>query len=422
MTPSPYTEDVLRGCFRVGDSGRWKIDLNTDLESVVQSAIARLNATPPSLSISPKADKSGTQFYSSDDIETSILLRATYRRLVKQYKIRLPNREAIISGILEAVSEATPYLVIRCDIRKFFESIDARPLVQRIIADTRTSPQLRLVLEHLYSVGGLPTNLAPRGLAISTVLSELLLVNFDESVRKFPGVHRYFRYADDMLLFTLPDCGALSEVERLVSGIGLSLNEKTEVTKVDSQTPKKPEVKARFSFLGYNFEATNRVRTFESRSFSVSIASQKLKKRQSRLIVALKAFAKDGDGRLLIDRVKYLSSNHSVYRTKHTRGSLREKIRTGIYYNYAHCGYYPGSERGRTRLEHHAFELVALDGSLSALLFGANSPYSAQVIKLPKPLIDELRLLSFAQGYKKRIIRRYSRDRVRQICRVWGNG
>lgn len=425
MPKSPYSKDALKGCFRVGDGGRWKVDLDIELDAVASSAASRVERRPVVLNLSSRTDASGVVHRFAADIETDLVLRATYRRLVKQYKIDLPNREVVISGILEAVSEGSPYAVTRCDIRSFYESIDAAPILKLITSDTRTDASLRAVVEWIYDADGgvVPPNSAPRGLAISTVLAELTLTGFDRAIRKLSGVHRYFRFADDMVIFHLPQYDILAEVHNLLSVLGLGVNEKTTVTHFESGKSNEAENANRknFDFLGYNFTANNNTSNFESREFSVSIAGAKLKKRKTRAYLALKSFKKHKDAPLLLDRLRYISSNQSIYRTKHSRGKLREKVRTGIYYNYSRCGNYPPSKQGRKKQTHPAFELVNLDGYVRTLLFSPNSEFSADILALPPAILAELKRISFAQGYRVRIIKRYSRARVAKMFKAWNN-
>lgn len=423
MSTSPYSKDALKGCFRVGDGGRWKVDLDTQLEAIANSAASRAEQRPVALSMSSRTDSAGLVHQFAADIETDLILRATYRRLVKQYKIQLPNREALISGILEAVSEGSPYAVTRCDIRSFYESIDAKPLINRITSDTRTDASLRAVIEWIYDVNGgvVPSNVVPRGLAISTVLAELTLSDFDKAIRKLPGVHRYFRFADDIAIFHLPQYDILSEVRDMLADLGLELNEKTTVSHFRSEKSNVPGATERenFDFLGYDFCASNLIKNYESREFFVSIAEKKIKKRQTRAYLSMKSFKKHKDALLLLDRLRYITSNQSIYRTKHSRGKPREKVRTGIYYNYIRCGYYPSSKLGRRKQNHTASELVRLDGYLKTLLFSPTSEFSADILALAPHFQAELRKLSFAQGYRERIVRRHTRARVAEIFRAW---
>ncbi len=424
MIPSPYSEEALKQQFRVGDAGKWKIDIEKNIANIVKSASDRAMSHAPALSIKSKHDKSGKKIYFAGDIETDLILRATYKRLIRQRSLFLPNREEIVSGIIEATSEASPYSVTKCDIRSFYESLNAEPIVNSILVDTRTSSDLKSVLRSIYSVTQIPRSVAPRGLAISTVFAELALKEFDNHIRKIPGVHRYFRYADDMTIFSLPGTSVISVIEDQLKSIGLELNDKTEFREIRAITKQiagnTAPIKV-YTYLGYEFSAEEDVAQYKTRGFGVSIAAGKIEKRKNRIFLSLHAFGRDADGALLLDRLNYLSTNRSVYKTKHARGSKKQKIRTGIHYNYARCGLYPQSNKGRIHTEHVASELVKLDVILKTALFSKNSEFFQLISALPAALQLELGAISFAQGYRKRLMKRFTRERVGKICRVWGN-
>lgn len=424
MIPSPYSEISLRQHFRVGDSGKWKVNIDKDIDEIVRSTSDRATSSPPVLLIKDKIDKSGKTIYFAGDIETDLILRATYKRLMRQFSLALPNRESIVSGIIEATSEASPYLVTKCDIRSFYESLDANPIIREILADTRTSPDLKSVLREIYLAAKIPQSVTPRGLAISTIFGELALKNFDNHIRKVPGVHRYFRYADDIIIFSLPETPVIAAVQEQLKPLGLELNEKTETQEVRAfanPTHTGSPLVSSYSYLGYEFAAEERIKQYRTREFIISIAPTKLTKRKTRLFLTLHSFMRDRDGSLLIDRLNYITTNRSIYKTKHTRGSRKQKIRTGIHYNYSRCGHYPASRKGRVHKAHSASELVRLDVVLKTALFGNNSEFRHAVSTLPLGQQSELRTISFAQGYKKRIMKRFTRDRVGKICKVWGH-
>ena len=350
MIPSPYTEEALKTHFRVGDSGKWKVDLEKDIDEIVKSASDRAGAIIPDLTIHSKTSKSGNIIYFAGDIETDLILRATYKRLARHYSIILPNREHIVSGIIEATSEACPYLVTKCDIRAFYESLNVEPIVREILVDTRFSRDLKSIMRAIYDSAKIPKSTSPRGLAISAVFAELALKEFDSRIRKIPSVHRYFRYADDIIVFSLPNRPLLPVIKSELKTLGLEINEKTENPEVRSNPPPtkaEDPVVPTYSFLGYAFSAEEKVDKYKTREFNISISSKKIKKTMTRMFLALHAFKKDENGHLLIDRLNYLSTNREIYKTKHNLGSKKQKIRTGIYYNYAKCGHYPSSKNGR---------------------------------------------------------------------------
>lgn len=423
MIPSPYSEKALKQEFRVGDSGRWKVDVEANIDAITQSAHARATSAAPALVINSKLDHSGKTIYFAGDIETALILRATYRRLSHQYSVTLPNRDEILNGIIEATSEASPYLVTKCDILDFYGNLNAKPIISSILANTRTSPELKEVIEAIYRAAGLSKSSTPRGLAISALIAELALKEFDQKVKKISGIHRYFRYADDIITFSLPATPVVSRITEYLDSMGLSLNDKTELITIDSQKKSKDLGQERrgFTYLGYEFSAFRLVGTFSSRKFQVLIAPKKVLKRKTRAFTALHAFSKDGDAALLLDRLIYLSTNRHVYKSRHSRGSRKQKIRTGMHYNYAKCGTYPEVKRGRTREKHNPVELIKLDVAIHAALFNSASEFNAAVSALPVNMQEKLRSISFAQGFKKRIMKRFTRERVGQICRVWGH-
>ncbi|SFE85657.1 antiviral reverse transcriptase Drt3a [Roseivivax sediminis] len=423
MLTSAFSPQAIANCLRVGDSGRWGVDLETGKDALINRTISRLDTAPPTLNLGHKNTPNGKARYYAQDFETDLILRATYRRLSKQYSVRPPNRDLMVLGLQEALSEASPFIVTRCDVKGFYENIAARKLNQQIICDTRTDPRIRTILQHLQDTDVIAETSVPRGLALSTLLSEIYLAEFDKTIRRLPNVHRYFRYADDIVVFSLPDKPTLDRISEELAEIGLELNEKTAevyIKSMKSSQTADPRLES-FNFLGYGFKIDNVTKSYQTRAFDVAIAQTKLKKRQSRMHLAFKDFSQNGNTDLLLDRLQFLTSNYSTYKTRHTRGARKQKIRAGIYYNYKHCGQFPSNKSGRTKEPYNAKELAALDAHMNALLFGPNSTYSTAINALPAPIKEQFRRLSYLQGYKKRIDKRFTRARMRQICRIWIN-
>lgn len=423
MLTSAFSPKAIAHCLRVGDSKRWGVDLEKDKDAIIASTISRLDTVPPTLNLGLKTTSNGKVSYYAKDFETDLILRATYRRLSKQYAVRPPNRDMMILGIQEALSEASPFIVTRCDVKGFYENISARKLNQQIRCDTRTDPRVRRILQHLQDTDVIAETSVPRGLALSTLLAEIYLSDFDRTIRRIPSVHRYFRYADDIVVFSLPNHPALVRVNKELANLGLELNEKTAEAYIKSMKPSQTADPGfeKFDFLGYQFKIDNAVKAFHTRAFDASIAQVKLKKRQSRMHLAFKSFSRNGDAGLLLDRLRFLTSNYETYKTRHTHGVRKQKIRAGIFYNYKHCGQFPASKSGRMKEPYNASELAALDAHMNVLLFGSNSAHSTAVNALPASFKEQLRKVSYLQGYKKRIDKRFTRDRMRKIHRAWIN-
>src|SRR5690606_20203750 len=97
---------------------------------------------------------------------------------------------------------------------------------------------------------------------------------------------------------------------------------------------------ARFEFLGYQFTAEQRVKRDRARKIWVSIADKKVRLMKTRVYLSLKSFIKDGDGDMLVDRLRVLTGNYRVNRRGVNAIHRSRYIYSGIYYNYWRCGEY----------------------------------------------------------------------------------
>ena len=119
--------------------------------------------------------------------------------------------------------------VLKCDIHKFFASIDhdklkrrLRQVFRRRHLDERLYKLLRLYID---ASDGLPL-----GYQTSQLLALMFLDDFDHHITETRGFRYYGRYMDDFYIIA-PDKRALQElltdVRRWMDGIGLELNQKT---------------------------------------------------------------------------------------------------------------------------------------------------------------------------------------------------
>jgi len=99
-------------------------------------------------------------------------------------------------------SRQYPYF-LKCDIRKYFQSIDHKILkhiLQRIIKDARLLALLNQIIDH-----PLPDSPLGKGLPIGNLTSQhfanLYLGKLDHELKDKQAIKGYLRYMDDMLLF-----------------------------------------------------------------------------------------------------------------------------------------------------------------------------------------------------------------------------
>lgn len=103
--------------------------------------------------------------------------------------------------------------VLKCDIKKFFASIDQEILVEtvsRYVKDHRTLSLVRGIVESFSSTG--PGKGLPLGNLTSQMLVNVYMNRFDQFVKHRLKARRYIRYADDFVILSEDR----SELEALV--------------------------------------------------------------------------------------------------------------------------------------------------------------------------------------------------------------
>lgn len=322
--------------------------------------------------------------------------------------------------------DSSPFHILRCDIKSFFENVDANSILDEILGSTKTHPHIKIVLEKLVTSGLLGGTLpgVPRGLGLSSTFAELALRKLDLEVPQIDGVYRYFRFADDILVFSTKEVeSALTEIKKILSP-SFELNSKTGKFFLASlpDTIEKPckNPASTFKYLGYLFECENGIRARKSRQIRVRISPDKIAVRKTRVILSLKAFQKDKNALLLLNRIKFLTSNFDIRKTGHTHGSTQTKVKTGIYYNYQKCGRYQHGNLGPEKISAEPNELKELDGFLASLLWGGNSKFRSEIqASFTQSQLANLKALSFYKGFTKKMTVRFTRSAVSEIRKAW---
>ena len=94
--------------------------------------------------------------------------------------------------------------VLKCDIRKFFASVDHRILLgilEKAVSDAKTTALLRNIVESFSTDGRLGAGL-PLGNLTSQLFANVCMNEFDRFVKHRLKVWQYVRYADDFVLLS----------------------------------------------------------------------------------------------------------------------------------------------------------------------------------------------------------------------------
>lgn len=315
------------------------------------------------------------------------------------YRLKPANRDEVMKQLIGMISDGFNYHVLRTDISSFFESIPHDRLLQKLKNDQLLSQKsLRLISRILFRyaiLAGTPGVGLPRGLGISSYLSELYMRDFDQCVKMLGNVVFYARYVDDIVVLFAPLPGAdvrpkRSQIRTFLSDLSLSMNETAQKTKespCDDQGLPAEKGAWNFEYLGYRigFRA----------GMSASMSRKRLERYKNRIAGCFQRYQSQKSNnakkayRLLIKRIRFLTSNTQLSHNK-------SNAYVGIYFNNMHIT--------------HDKDLKALDAMLAA-----------QVGALPSAsLKTKLSEYSFVKGYHERIFRRFHKmGEFKEIVEAW---
>ncbi|WP_417435750.1 antiviral reverse transcriptase Drt3a [Idiomarina abyssalis] len=351
--------------------------------------------------------KGGWAFASAADEIVAKKLNDNIRRL---FKIRPSDRHAIVKQTIALAKDSQPITIARLDIKDFYESLDRESIVKFITEEWLLSHQNRMVLKQwdkqLSSQGiqGLP-----RGMSLSSTLSEIRIRHFDKHMKLDSRVYFYARYVDDIIVFYT---GEQSQLESMMthrleaSAQELKLNaDKSHYTVLNDPAN---GASAEINYLGYKLRINNYSRKPEvKREVKVFISSKKVNRVKERVRRAFRAYSKDRRYNLLLARLKFLSANQYII------GDIeRTKLKSGIYYNYP-------------LINDHS-QLKELDDFYQKFINSRKEPaYSAmQLIKNHGGVTGNTRLkqieaISFKFGFKNRVMNSFTNELNKKIKRCW---
>lgn len=258
---------------------------------------------------------------SLDSLCQNLILRKLYKNIKRIYGIGQSNRNLIVKQMVSLLIDGSHKWIIRLDIRNFYESIERSLLMERFQEDGRLNYQSISLLKNLFADPSISEKKGlPRGLSISSVMSELYMKYFDLEVRRMEGVFYYARFVDDIIIFCSSKISQENiwvKIPKLLSNIGLQLNE-SKSYKWDNQ-----QKILNLTYLGYTFFSK------EKNIIEITIADKKVNIIKTRITKSFVRFAKDGDFDKLKNRIKFLTGNFTIYNP-----STLLPIRIGIYFNY----------------------------------------------------------------------------------------
>lgn len=320
----------------------------------------------------------------------NLALRKLHNNIKRIYGVRQADRNAIVKQMKLLLAENVEMRIVRLDVRHFYESIDRKRILSKLVDDARLSFHSLVLLQSLFNdpVISAGTGL-PRGLGISAVLSELYMKYFDLDFKKIEGVYYYARFVDDIIVFCSSEASkelAWKYAVEELNKIGLQLN----LEKSYCINPNQPDTQ--FTYLGYTF-------TKADGHLDIAIAQKKLNVIKTRLTKTFVRYSKDRDFDLLKLRIKFLTGNFTLY-NPHTL----LPIKVGIYFNY--------------KMASDVSALKHLDKYYQRLLH-CRSGKLGGAISLTRPRIKDLEKYSFYFGYYNHVNHHFTTDQMAKIVNCW---
>lgn len=355
--------------------------------------------------------------YSAEKLAEKLVLRKCASNISYISKYKVSQRNKIAKEIKCFLREGTQFRIYKLDIKSFFESITSE-LVQASLSDLDgLSPHTKNLVDNYLNNFD---SAIPRGIEVSPVIADLVLKNFDKTISTNENVFYYSRFVDDIIIITSSIEKKKEFTKILSKGLpkGLIFNHnKKKIIDVKKRSKsgdnKSGRIVADFEFLGYQFQAidtfldtssnpNSKPELAQFRLVKVELSRNKIKKFKTKICSALIYFHKNGDFSLLKDRISFLTTNRDLIQKSSNRG-----IPTGIYYSFS-------------QIDSASLSIKDLDKALQKFVMSSNTMFSGQSHN-ELSIIQKRTILkkSFKTGFEKRVFKKFSPDRLKEITSIW---
>lgn len=281
--------------------------------------------------------------------------------LQKTFKVKQANRHLIMTNIKLLLKTKRPFYIIRTDVSSFFESIPQEQLKHIVMDNTLLSYKSKVFVNAILkeyeaekvkladdeSEGMKEGCGVPRGIGISSLLSEIYMRDLDSSIKKRPEVIFYVRYVDDifMLLADLPQGKDIKsyygDLENDFKKKGLVLKSLADDKCSIIDCTKRNDTAFNVTYLGYRLNIFGKMSEPEDKKDKpkwkytdviFSMSDNKKERIKTRIDNAFKHFDATNKHDIhqarkdLVDSLKLITGNVGLHKSK-------SGIKTGLYYN-----------------------------------------------------------------------------------------
>ena len=345
-------------------------------------------------------------------------MKQLQHNLRNTFKVVTANRRHILANIKTFLNSKIPVYIIRTDIDSFFESISQDKLKNLVLQESLLSPKSRSFVKGILneyeriksedaSLASLPKGCGvPRGVGISSYLSEIYLRGLDRELSSRREVLYYARYVDDIFII-LSGLGSHKTLEDYYKKItelcdrefGLTLKQpatssKCQLIDLFSKDNVPEEV---FDYLGYQLRVKRQSKYGVTCSFWM--AQGKIDRVKDRIknaighFESLSKFNARQAYRDLLDSMDYLTGNISL-------SGVKSGVKVGLYYS------------------NDLLDDKSGLGELTTFLRAQDiNPYAklSERIKFKTRVEQQLQQIDFLKRWEEKRFNGFSSGRIRQI-------
>lgn len=204
----------------------------------------------------------GKRVYSTADNESMVISKIISKEIAHYYRVKPADRNTIIEQLIAILDNSMPKIVIRADVKQFYESIPIDPLIDKLANDGYLAKRTMKYLRSFLFACGITNNNEigiPRGLSFSAYLAEIYMGTIDKRIRQIPGIYFYKRYVDDIIIVANSQMMDVSEywleLNKCFEGQSLELHNESEKKFISLFN--EDSYNKQFEYLGYKFVYNN---------------------------------------------------------------------------------------------------------------------------------------------------------------------
>ena len=278
-------------------------------------------------------------------------MKQLQHNLRNTFKVCPANRRHILANVKVFLNSKIPVYIIRTDIDSFFESIPQDKLKDLVLQESLLSPKSRSFVKGILneyeriksedaSLASLPKGCGvPRGVGISSYLSEIYLRGLDRELSSRREVLYYARYVDDIFII-LSGLDSYRTLGDYYKGITDSCDRKFRLKLKQPATSSKCQLIDLFSkdnvseevfdYLGYQLRVQRQSKYGVTCSFWMAQGKiDRFKDRIKNAIGHFESLSKSNARqayRDLLDSMDYLTGNISL-------SGVKSGVKVGLYYS-----------------------------------------------------------------------------------------